>query len=297
MKSTEAVSGIIEYLNQRDLKNADAAAHHDRPLYIGNQGIYANYAGFSLGSLFQPIVTLNDESIPIAVAYEALLAAHTSKGSLGLGSALSPEAIFSLQNGNTEITTLDRLARTLHTLNFLLQDFTGALHLNVHPNHLLAVSADHGQVFERILRQCGLDPSSIVLEIPEYSIREKNRLRDAMRHWQSRGYKIAIDQLGYGHTQFERVLELKPDAIKIARPLVQDAVAKQREHDTLFKLIEKSKKHGVSIIASGIETLEQQSLLIELGVTQLQGYLYGLPTPQCAAPLDVNDIRAEAVGA
>ena len=289
MNNVEAVRDILEYLNQRDLKDHTADTHHDRPFFIDNQGIYANYAGFRLASLFQPIVRISDEAETTAVAYEAFLAAHTAKGLSALGSALSPESIFSQQGSTAEITTLDRLARTLHALNFLLQEGAEQLHLNVHPNHLLAVSNDHGHVFERILRQCGLDTASIVLEIPEYSIRDKKRLHAAIRSWQSRGYRIAIDNLGCGHTQFDRVIELSPDIVKIDRSLVHRATERSREYDTLRELAEKSARQDIHIIASGIENSEQCALMQSLGIHYLQGYLFGRPASECQPPVDIFD--------
>ncbi|HEY3697966.1 MAG TPA: EAL domain-containing protein, partial [Spongiibacteraceae bacterium] len=232
MKSTDTVSGIIDYLNQHDLRAANSD-WRERPLYIDEDGVNASYAGFKLGSLFQPIVT-HDKDRAHVVAYEALLAVHAASGS-PLHSVIEPEALFLSQPGNKEITLLDRLARTLHALNFLLQDVDGALHLNVHPLHVLAVSADHGLVFEKILRQCGLEPTSITLEIPEHHIRDKHSLHVAIREWQSRGYKIAIDQFGEKHFTLERVLELEPNVIKLAPALAEHAVdcMPQRDKDKI----------------------------------------------------------------
>lgn len=286
MKSTDTISGIIDYLNQYDLRTANSD-WRERPLYIDEDSVNANYAGLKMSSLFQPIV-IHDKDCAYATAYEALLAVHVAN-SPPLHSVIEPETIFLSQPGNREITLLDRLARTLHALNFLLQDVDGALHLNVHPLHVLAVNADHGLVFEKILRQCGLEPTSITLEIPEHRIRDKHSLRAAIREWQSRGYRIAIDQFGEQHFALERVLELEPNVIKLAPVLAEHAVdcMSQRDKDKIAGLVERSSQRDITIIATGIEILAQQTWAHDIGITHLQGHFYGRAAPQCEIPLTI----------
>jgi len=288
MSSAEAVGGIINYLNQREFEKTPPDSYHDRPFYTIEQRIHADYANFRLGSLFQPIVHWDEHQQYTTVAYEALLAAHTANGLTPLGHALTPQSVFALPNDNSEIIALDRLARTLHALNFLVQEpfekSAVALHLNVDPHHLVAVTADHGRVFEQILRQCGLDPTAIVLEVSEHSIRDKVLLRAAIASWQSRGYRIAIDNFGREHQQLQRVLDLRPDFIKIDRALLYSAEQNQRDRDPLAKIVAKTLAANIQIIATGIETIAQQQLAQQLGYDYLQGFLLGRPAQNCIAP-------------
>ncbi|HSB96367.1 MAG TPA: EAL domain-containing protein [Spongiibacteraceae bacterium] len=286
MSSAEAVGGIINYLNQREFEKISPDSYHDRPFYTIEQRIHADYASFRLGSLFQPIVQWDEHQRQYTtVAYEALLAAHTANGLTPLGHALTPLSVFALPNDNSEIIALDRLARTLHALNFLVQEpFENndvALHLNVDPHHLVAVTADHGRVFEQILRQCGLDPTAIVLEVSEHSIRDKVLLRAAIASWQSRGYRIAIDNFGREHQQLQRVLDLQPDFIKIDRSLLYAAEQNQRDRDPLAKIAAKTLAANIQIIATGIETIAQEQLAQQLGYDRLQGFLLGRPAQNC----------------
>lgn len=304
IKSVEAVRGIIEYLNQRSFEtatdhaggnthnntynNAHDNTGHDRPFYLGADSIHANYAGFRLGSLFQPIVRLTEKNTLTIVAHEALLAAHTGAGILALGNALSPNIVFGRPKNDQEMVALDRLARTLHTLNFLLHDAPNRLHLNVHPQHLLAIETDHGQVFEQILRQCGLEPTSIVLEIPEQQIKDKKLLRKAVLSWQSRGYRIAFDQITRAPGSFDRIYEITPDILKVDRSLIHLAENAPRERYNLERLVAKADSHDIEIIATGIETPAQQRLVEAAGYKLFQGYLHFRPTTYCQPDLDIN---------
>lgn len=288
MSSTEAVDDIINYLNRREFGSnlSPAGGAHDRPLYSTGQYIHADYAGLRLGSLFQPIIAAGGDAT--IVGFEALLAAETVSGFTPLGTALAPQSIFALPHSREEIIALDRLARTLHALNFLVQDQGADLHLNVDPHHLVAVNGDHGQVFEQILRQCGLDPTAIILEVPEHRIRDKTRLRTAIASWQSRGYRIAIDNFEQT-TQWQRVLGLNPDFVKLDRKLLQDATGNNRQRDAIERFIGRARTAGIAVIATGIESSAQYDLACEVGATRLQGFLLGRPAPSCDQPALRNE--------
>jgi EAL domain-containing protein (putative c-di-GMP-specific phosphodiesterase class I) len=288
MSSAEAVGDIITYLNRREFGTASTSSDaQDRPLYNAGQRIHADYAGLRLDSLFQPIVHAGQDTSSIG-GYEALLAAQTSAGPTPLGPALSPQSIFALPHNREEIIALDRLARTLHALNFLVQGCNTDLHLNVDPHHLVAVTADHGQVFEQILRQCGLDPTAIILEVPEHCIRDKIRLRSAIASWQSRGYRIAIDNFNQPR-QLQRVLGLEPDFIKLGHGLLQGAAQNARQRETLDQLVSRTRAAGVDIIATGIETAGQYELARKLGIARLQGFFLGRPAQDCEQPVTDTD--------
>lgn len=287
MSSTEAVGDIINYLNRREFgsNHSTPGMPHDRPLYGSGQYIHADYAGLRLGSLFQPIFATDGETTSI-VGFEALLAADTVAGYSPLGTALAPQSIFALPHGRAEIIALDRLARTLHALNFLVQEREADLHLNVDPHHLVAVTGDHGQVFEQILRQCGLDPTAIILEVPEHLIRDKTRLRAAIGSWQSRGYRIAIDNFDQP-AQWQRALGLKPDFVKLGRDVLPGAGSNIRQYDSIARFIDKAHTAGIDVIASGVETVAHYDLACKLGAVRLQGFLLGRPAPDCS-PLVAN---------
>lgn len=287
MGSAAAVDGIIDYLNLREFEHALAAAdlHAERPLYRLDQHIHADYGGLRLSSLFQPIVrnplAQSDAAKPTIVAHEALLAAHTASGAAPLGQALAPRPIFARSHSDAEIVALDRLARTLHALNFLAQADGGDLHLNVDSHHLVAVATDHGRVFEQILGQCGLAPAHIVLEVSEYDIRDRTLLRAALFSWQARAYLIAIDNFGRGHLQLQRVIELRPDYVKFDRRLLHAATLNRQDRALLERHLDALRGNGIRSIATGVETPAHYALANELGFDNAQGFLLGRPAVRC----------------
>jgi len=276
-KHVAVFSEIVDYLNAREFPRFQGAQKLNDTVFIEYDRIRAHYASFQLDSLFQPIFDFSKRRI---VGHEALLASISGNHHSMLGNVLAPERIFTLAS-NEDITFLDRLARTIHALNYLSQGSSELLHLNVHPQHLLAVSADHGRVFGGILRQCGLEPQQIVLEITEYAIADKKALQEAIQSWQIKGYQIALDGFGRQHAQLSRVLKLKPDYLKLDRKFFLSGLSDSRKLQQLAKIVEAARAARVKVIGVGIESSQQLDLLRKLGIENAQGFLFGKPQPYC----------------
>lgn len=275
MSNAESVRELLTWLNRSEFARSPATAEGDTPLFIDGNAVHASYAGLRLDSLFVPIVKGSR-----VIAHEATLAIASPQFDAAhlLEAGCSDDA--------EETTYFDRLARTLHTLNFLAQNAEGDLHLNVGAKHILAVAANHGQVFEQIIRQCGLSPERIVLEIPEHAIRDQGRLRDAIAAWQSRRYRIAIDDFGKKHAQLARVLALRPDVLKVERNFwlrLQHDVAARQKWQTL---LDSTYERGVAVIVTGVDSAALHNL-IRTQSTQfaVQGDWYGAAQPLCRPPL------------
>lgn len=269
----EALHEIVHYLNLHEFHQASHRNAQFHPLYVTALKVKATYFNYKLSSTFQPVRNIRTG---LTEAHEAFINIKPITGSAPI-EPLSPNAIFLLPFDQAGITYIDRLARTVNTLNFLAQDGKHQLHLNVHPNHLRAVSGDHGKVFEGILRQCGIDTAQITLEVPEYAVHDKSLLQDALRAWQEKGYRIAIDNFGRDHHDSSRLEDLRPDTVKIDRNFLIATEKSAAHHEALNALLRQSELQGFEIIATGIETPSQLDFVRQLGIEKVQGYLLGRP--------------------
>lgn len=279
MSRAEVVKHLLVYLNHHYFQRDGHQTSDDLPLFIAGDRINARYAGFRLDSLFEPIVDLASGE---AIGSEALLQLQSGSGvrfckPLLVGTPAQPAA-----GDRADIIHVDRLSRTLHALNFLIQEGgtshqQGSLHLNVHLEHLLTVSADHGRVFEEILRGCGLAPASFVLELVEFPVRDRLHLRNAIGAWQTRGYRVAIDAFGRNHLNIGRVLTLAPDLIKLDRTAFDAALLSSRHRQLLSYAAAAAHDHGVDLIATGIDSDELRLVAERIGITRVQGALFGVP--------------------
>lgn len=269
------LTDLVHYLNGRNRERYGALLCPTDSLTQQDGHIVGHFAGLRLNSAYQPLVEARGGKV---TGHEALLRA-TSKD----GQAISPEAVFVLPCDSEQIVFLDRLCRTVHALNFLLQTGQGGgdLYLNIHPRHLLAVSAEHGLVFEAILKRCGLTPERVVLEILESAIDDTPLLAEAVAGYRSRGYRIAIDDFGRNHSNFDRLWQLEPDVVKLDRSLISTAETNPRVRRILPKLTDIVRELGAKSVFEGIENREQLAIAIDSGADLLQGYYLARPRGHC----------------
>jgi EAL domain-containing protein (putative c-di-GMP-specific phosphodiesterase class I) len=237
-------------------------------------GAVGRNGGLRLRSAFQPLFQASDMS---AVAHEALLRVQDS-----CLRSISPEEAFKVPKAPEQIVHFDRLCRTIHAINFVTQARPDAvLYLNVDGRHLLNVhSGAHGSFFETLLGYCGLKPTQVVLEILESRISDIDRLVEAIAAYQQRGYRVAIDDFGCKHSNFDRLWRMSPDIVKLDRSLIVQSTVNPRARQILPKLVDIIHDLGARVVCEGIETVGQHALAVNAGVDMLQGYLYARPEAQ-----------------
>jgi len=246
----------------------------------------AHYQGMHLASVFQPLF---EASSLRAGAHEALLRVHD-----GAGRALSPASAFAVPVNAAEVVFFDRLCRIVHALNFVAQaDPAAELFLNLSGRHLLSLAnGAYGETFERLLAMCGLTPERIVLEVLEARVDDIGHLNEAVEAYRKRGYRVAIDDFGCEHSNFDRLWRLTPDIVKLDRSLIVQGTTNPRARRILPKLVEIIHDLGARVVCEGIETIEQHHLALDAGVDLLQGYFYARPAPDLvshAAPAFAAD--------
>jgi len=232
------------------------------------------YDGFRLDSVFQPL--FHTQSLR-PVAHEALLRASDAAGR-----PVPPGLALALPRSADDIVYFDRLCRTVHALNFVFQaDTEHLLFLNVGGGHLLSVTGDsHGSVFETLLHHCGLSPKRVVLEIIESRIDDLDRLVEAVAAYQKGGYRVAIDDFGCQHSNFDRLWKLTPDIVKLDRGLILQSEINPRARTILPKLVEIIHDLGARVVCEGIETPGQHALAADVGADLVQGFHYARPRPE-----------------
>lgn len=229
-----------------------------------------------LSSVFQPLL---DARTLQARAHEALLRVHDDTGR-----PLSPAEAFAIPTTADDIVYFDRLCRIVHALNFARQAPAGAeLFLNVSGRHLLGVShGGHGEIFEHLLGECGLKPAQVILEVLEARVDDIARLNDAVAAYRERGYRVAIDDFGCEHSNFDRLWRLTPDIVKLDRSLILQGTSNERARRILPRIVDIIHELGAQVVCEGIETPEQHELAVNAGADMLQGYYYAMPSATLA---------------
>lgn len=115
-------------------------------------------------------------------------------------------------------------------------------------------------------------------------------LRHILDTYRDHGCKVALDDLGTGHTALSYIDELRPDVIKLAKGLLPD---RPRPHDLglIRGLVEHAQSRNITTLIEGVETPEQLDAVHLLGIDLVQGYYLGKPT---AEPVRVTRDRRKA---
>jgi diguanylate cyclase (GGDEF)-like protein len=131
-----------------------------------------------------------------------------------------------------------------------------------------------------LLQQNGLDPRNLCLEITEGTAIFDNEKSLVICHkLVELGVRLAIDDFGTGYSSLSMLNRFPFNFIKIDRSLIQEIVTNQRDAAVVQLVIELSQRLNMEVVAEGVETAEQLSMLKELGCQVVQGYLTGHPMP------------------
>ena len=122
--------------------------------------------------------------------------------------------------------------------------------------------------------------SQVVLELTERDqIENLTETRRVIAALQGIGVRIAIDDVGTGHSGLSYMLKLGVDIIKIDKMFV-DAIGTDRNSTTIVEtLIDLAHNMRMDVVAEGVENFEQVMHLRELGVRSAQGYVFAPPLP------------------
>jgi diguanylate cyclase (GGDEF)-like protein/PAS domain S-box-containing protein len=123
-----------------------------------------------------------------------------------------------------------------------------------------------------------VDPTSVVLEITEsVAMTDPDRRLEILWDLHNHGVRLAIDDFGTGYSSLSRLRHLPVDMLKIDQSFVQSLSDGRDGNNLGSAVIQLAHILGMTPLAEGIETREQQHYLITHGCTQGQGYLFSRP--------------------
>ena len=137
---------------------------------------------------------------------------------------------------------------------------------------------------DAILRQTGISPGSVSLEIVEtIAMGQPDRALSVLSELKALGVLLSIDDFGTGYSSLSRLPRFPIDALKIDRTFVSNMNADRDNHEIVRLIIMLAHSLGLSIVAEGAETEDQVAALTRLGCEMVQGYFYSPPVDSKAA--------------
>ena len=128
------------------------------------------------------------------------------------------------------------------------------------------------------LSRYNLDASDIELEITESAfLHESNDVQKNIQNLQKLGHTFSIDDYGTGFSSLANIKTFSFDKLKIDKSFIDNLTSEKEDQVIVSATITMAKKLGLTVIAEGVETIEQANLLKIFGCDIIQGYLYSRP--------------------
>jgi EAL domain-containing protein (putative c-di-GMP-specific phosphodiesterase class I) len=239
---------------------------------------------------YQPIVALQDRRV---AGVEALVRwNHPTQG------LLSPAQFLPLAAETEQIAAISRIvlckacvqARRWQTGDPALAQLT--LSVNLASQQIKA--HDLVPAVRAALEEAELAPMHLLLEVTEHVlVSDDDNVIAQLRSLKRLGARIAVDDFGTGYSALSYLQRFPIDFLKIDKSFV-DTLGESEESERLVEgIIHLAHVLNLETIAEGIETLEQERRLREMGSELAQGYLFAKPLP--AAAMD-GFLRERAAG-
>ena len=186
-----------------------------------------------------------------------------------------------------------------------------ALEVSINLSPVQFRHVDLVEMLEMLIAKHGIEPSRIVLEVTEGVLMESTeRNRETLDAVRALGFKIALDDFGTGYSSLRYLCDFRFDKIKIDRAFVTGIHERKRAMTIIQSVVTLGRGLGMQIVAEGVETEAEASVMRLVGVTELQGFFFSraVPAAQVAAlvgtfsparevgpPRTAADLRAKRV--
>ncbi len=226
----------------------------------------------SIFTQFQPIISIKKKKM---IGIEAL-----SRGKNELtGEIIAPLVLFQeAANDDADLIELDRVCRECALQNYaaikkLYPDLL--LFLNIESSILDKVNKSN-HLIDRV-KAHSLNPGDIVIEINESRINEIEAMIEFVERYKNYGFIVALDDIGAGFSNLNRIPMLNPDIIKIDRFLLRNIHNNHFKKRIFKSLARLASRTGSLVVAEGVESLSEAVLAAGLGADMIQGFYFARP--------------------
>jgi diguanylate cyclase (GGDEF)-like protein/PAS domain S-box-containing protein len=129
-----------------------------------------------------------------------------------------------------------------------------------------------------VLAEWAIDPARLCLEITETAvIGDVEAALEALHELRALGVRLALDDFGTGYSALSYLRSLPVDLIKIDRSFVGRLPDSARDRAIVGGIISLAHALGLSVVAEGVERVEEATALTQLGCDMAQGFLFARP--------------------
>lgn len=223
---------------------------------------------------YQPIVNLRTGALQ---SVEALIRwQHPERGIISPGEfiPLAEDTGLIVQIGEWAMrNACEQFAKWQHELG---EDAPASFSVNLSRAQLMLVTLP--QTIETILKETGVEPGCLHLEVTESAVMKDAATGIRLLHAIKKiGVKIDLDDFGTGYSSLASLHQFPIDVLKIDRSFIAN-VGRAREFAALIYAISQLARNlDINVVAEGVETIEQVTVLQSLDCELCQGFLFSKP--------------------
>jgi EAL domain-containing protein (putative c-di-GMP-specific phosphodiesterase class I) len=231
-------------------------------------------------TFYQPIYALNSMSLN---GFEALIRWNHPKNGL-----VSPGRFIPVAEESGLISDIGKwvFADACATLSAWRKNFPSAKNVTLAVN-LSARQFSQPDLLEMtdsILRETGIPPENLRLEVTETAIMENLQMAiQKLRKIRRLGVKIAVDDFGIGYSSLSQLQALPVDVLKVDQSFVMRMEQDSESKAIVKMVIALAHTLGLDVVAEGVETEGQLNMLHAMNCNLVQGFLFSRPVPATEA--------------
>ena len=169
----------------------------------------------------------------------------------------------------------------------LERNFPFFMSINLAPEQLSDPA--FGRILQSTLRETGVTPSKIKLEITERMLLAENAtVREALHQIRALGAHLSIDDFGTGYSALSYLMDFEMDELKLDRSFVQGLANDSQRQKVVGAVVTLAHSLGMSVTAEGIEQESERLIVKRIGCDLAQGYLFGRPLEASIAFKSLN---------
>lgn len=235
--------------------------------------------GFSMA--FQPIFDAVDHRV---WGYEALVRGLSGEGAFDVLSRVSPDQKYRFDQ-DCRVKAIELASRLFPAGEDV------KLSINFMPN---AVYEPVACLRATLLtaKRCDFPTTNIMFEFTEdEEVTDPAHLTNIITEYRKHGFMTAIDDFGAGHAGLGLLVDFQPDLIKIDMKLVRDIDSSPVRQAIAAGIIGIAADLGIAVLAEGIETEAEFSVLKTLGIRLFQGYWFAKPAFEALPQVHLELVR------
>lgn len=223
---------------------------------------------------YQPQVSAMDETI---LGAEALIRwNHTERG------LISPNEFIPIAEETGLIVNIGEkiIDKTIEQIKHWKDSNIKVVPISINLSPLQFQQQNLVQYIDNVLQNYNIDPSLVKFEITESTaLKDINQTINTIKIFNSMGIEVALDDFGTGYSSLTYLKQLPISSLKIDKAFIRDINSDIREASIVLNIITLAHDLSIKVVAEGVETLEQYTILKDYGCDEIQGYYFGKPMP------------------